>query len=45
MAPRISDMVVTEGGYGLDEGTKVKVGGKEEKDTDKGDADEKGSGK
>jgi HlyD family secretion protein len=36
-----SDMVVTEGGYGLDEGTKVKVGAKDDKG---GDADEKGSG-
>ena len=36
------DMVVTEGGYGLDEGTKVKVGGKEDKGDD---ADDKGSGK
>lgn len=41
----VSDLVVTEGGYGLDEGTKVKVGGKEDKDSDKGDADDKGSGK
>jgi hypothetical protein len=39
-------MVVTEGGYGLDDGTKVKVGGKDEKDGEKGgDADDKGSGK
>lgn len=36
-----SDMVVTEGGYGLDEGTKVKVGAKDDKG---GDRDEKGSG-
>jgi HlyD family secretion protein len=42
----VSDMVVTEGGYGLDDGTKVKVGGKDEKDGEKGgDADDKGSGK
>lgn len=39
-----SDMVVTEGGYGLDEGTKVTVGGKEDKGGDKGGSDEKGSG-
>ncbi len=40
-----SDMVVTEGGYGLDDGTKVTLGGKD-KDDDKGDsADDKGSGK
>jgi multidrug efflux pump subunit AcrA (membrane-fusion protein) len=39
-----SDMVVTEGGYGLDEGTKVTVGGKEDKGGDKGGADDKGSG-
>jgi RND family efflux transporter MFP subunit len=32
-----SDLVVTEGGYGLDDGSKVKVGG------DKGDADDKGA--
>src|SRR6266567_3445152 len=41
-----SDMVVTEGGYGLDEATKVTVGGKEDKGDDKGGAaDDKGSGK
>jgi len=41
-----SDLVVTEGGYGLDEGTKVKIGGKEDKGDDKeGAADDKGSGK
>lgn len=40
------DMVVTEGGYGLDEGTKVTVGGKEDKSDDKGGAtDDKWSGK
>jgi HlyD family secretion protein len=27
-----ADLVITEGGYGLDEGTKVKVGGKEDDD-------------
>ena len=32
-----SDLVVTEGGYGLDDGSKVKVGG------DKGDADDQGA--
>ncbi|KAA6460273.1 efflux RND transporter periplasmic adaptor subunit [Acidobacteria bacterium AB60] len=37
-----SDMVITEGGYGLDEGTKVKIGGKEEKG---GDVEDKGSEK
>jgi len=26
-----SDLVITEGGYGLDEGTKVKVGGNDDK--------------
>jgi multidrug efflux pump subunit AcrA (membrane-fusion protein) len=41
-----ADMVVTEGGYGLDDKTKVTVGGKEDKDDDKGGAaDDKGSGK
>ena len=41
-----SDMVVTEGGYGLDEGTKVKIGGKEDSSDEKGgDANDKGSGK
>jgi multidrug efflux pump subunit AcrA (membrane-fusion protein) len=41
-----ADMVVTEGGYGLDDGTKVTVGGKEDKGDDKGGAaDDKGSGK
>jgi multidrug efflux pump subunit AcrA (membrane-fusion protein) len=41
-----SDMVVTEGGYGLDDGTKVTVGGKDDKGDDKGGAaDDKGSGK
>jgi HlyD family secretion protein len=40
-----SDMVVTEGGYGVEEGTKVSVGAKV-KDEDKGGAaDDKGSGK
>lgn len=35
-----SDLVITEGGYGLDDGTKVKVGGKDEGDkSDKGDGD------
>lgn len=35
-----SDMVITEGGYGLDDGTKVKVGGKDEGDNGgKGDGD------
>ena len=39
-----ADMVVTEGGYGLDDGTKVTVG--KDKDDDKGTAaDDKGSGK
>lgn len=32
------DMVITTGGYGLDEGTKVKVGPAEDKDSDKSDA-------
>jgi multidrug efflux pump subunit AcrA (membrane-fusion protein) len=27
-----TDMVITQGGYGLDEGTKVKVGGAEDED-------------
>ncbi len=41
-----ADLVVTDGGYGLDDGTKVTVGGKEDKGDDKGDAaDDKGSGK
>jgi HlyD family secretion protein len=40
-----SDVVVTEGGYGVDDGTKVTVGVKD-KDEDKGAAaDDKGSGK
>lgn len=30
-----ADMVITEGGYGLDDGTKVKVGGKDEGGDDK----------
>jgi len=35
-----SDMVITEGGYGLDDGTKVKVGGKDEgDDSAKGEGD------
>jgi len=35
-----ADMVITAGGYGLDEGTKVKVGPVEEKKTeDKSDAE------
>ncbi|HEY4011378.1 MAG TPA: efflux RND transporter periplasmic adaptor subunit [Acidobacteriaceae bacterium] len=37
-----ADMVITEGGYGLDDGTKVKVGGKDEgddSDSGKGDKD------
>ena len=32
------DIVITTGGYGLDEGTKVKVGPAEDKDSDKSDA-------
>lgn len=37
-----ADMVITEGGYGLDEGSKVQVGG--DKDDDKGSAaDDKGA--
>jgi HlyD family secretion protein len=40
-----SDMVVTEGGYGLDDGTKVTVGGKDKDDDKGGAADDKGSGK
>jgi RND family efflux transporter MFP subunit len=40
-----SDMVVTEGGYGLDDGTKVTVGGKDTGDDKGGAADDKGSGK
>jgi len=40
-----ADMVVTEGGYGLDDKTKVTVGGKEDKDDEKGGAPDKGSGK
>lgn len=37
-----ADTVITEGGYGLDDGTKVKIGGKDEggdSDSDKGDED------
>jgi HlyD family secretion protein len=40
-----SDMVVTEGGYGLDDGTKVTVGVKDKDDDKGGAADDKGSGK
>ncbi|HEV2578926.1 MAG TPA: efflux RND transporter periplasmic adaptor subunit [Acidobacteriaceae bacterium] len=37
-----ADLVITEGGYGLDEGSKVKIGG--DKDDDKGSAsDDKGA--
>lgn len=37
-----NDLVITEGGYGLDDGSKVKIGG--DKDEDKGDAaDTKGA--
>jgi HlyD family secretion protein len=41
----VSDMVVTEGGYGLDDGTKVTIGGKDKDDDKSGAADDKGSGK
>jgi multidrug efflux pump subunit AcrA (membrane-fusion protein) len=34
-----ADTVITEGGYGLDDGTKVKVGGKDEGDDSKGKGD------
>lgn len=34
-----SDTVITEGGYGLDDGTKVKIGGKEGEDGAKGNGD------
>ncbi len=37
-----ADMVITEGGYGLDDGTKVKLGGKG--DEEKGGADDASSG-
>ena len=37
-----SDLVVTEGGYGLDDGSKVKVGGDKDDAGDKGAADDKG---
>jgi multidrug efflux pump subunit AcrA (membrane-fusion protein) len=40
-----ADTVITEGGYGLDDGTKVKVGGKDEgDDSSKGNGDGKGNG-
>ena len=41
----MSDMVVTEGGYGLDDGTKVTIGGKDKDDDKGGAADDKGTGK
>jgi multidrug efflux pump subunit AcrA (membrane-fusion protein) len=37
-----SDLVITEGGYGLDDGAKVKVGGDKDDADDKGAADAKG---
>jgi HlyD family secretion protein len=37
-----ADLVITEGGYGLDDGTKVKLGGKE--DEEKGGKDDASSG-
>ena len=38
---KLDDMVITGGGYGLDEGTKVKIGPAEAKDADDGKADAK----
>lgn len=40
-----ADMVITHGGYGLDEGTKVKVGAKEDDDKSGGDAPAAGGSK
>jgi multidrug efflux pump subunit AcrA (membrane-fusion protein) len=38
-----SDLVITEGGYGLDDGSKVKVGGAADDDSAKPSADDKGA--
>lgn len=38
-----SDLVITEGGYGLDDGSKVKVGGDKDDDSGKPSADDKGA--
>jgi len=40
-----AEMVITEGGYGLDDGTKVKVGGKDEDKGSKDDASSAGGSK
>lgn len=38
-----SDNVITEGGYGLDDGSKVKVGGDKDEDSSKPSAEDKGA--
>jgi multidrug efflux pump subunit AcrA (membrane-fusion protein) len=38
-----SDLVITEGGYGLDDGSKVKIGGDKDDDSSKPSADDKGA--
>ncbi|MBV8672305.1 MAG: efflux RND transporter periplasmic adaptor subunit [Acidobacteriaceae bacterium] len=40
-----ADLVITEGGYGLDDGTKVKVGGKDDDNGGKNDASSPGGSK